>query len=98
MRKKSLIFQSAGTWFLAGLTFLLIISSCKKDDDNKTPASNTITDVVSSNSDFTILKAAVVKAGLATTLSGAGPFTVFAPNDAAFTATGITMNAVNNLM
>ncbi|WP_353216705.1 fasciclin domain-containing protein [Sandarakinorhabdus sp.] len=33
---------------------------------------------------FTTLVAAVVAAGLADTLSGAGPFTVFAPTDAAF--------------
>ncbi len=34
--------------------------------------------------EFTILVEAVVAAGLAPTLSGAGPFTVFAPTDAAF--------------
>ena len=33
---------------------------------------------------FTTLVAAVKAAGLAETLSGPGPFTVFAPNDAAF--------------
>lgn len=36
--------------------------------------------------EFTILVEAVVAAELATTLSGAGPFTVFAPTDAAFAA------------
>ncbi len=36
--------------------------------------------------EFTILVEAVVAADLATTLSGAGPFTVFAPTDAAFAA------------
>ncbi len=35
---------------------------------------------------FTVLVEAVVAANLATTLSGTGPFTVFAPTDAAFTA------------
>ncbi len=35
---------------------------------------------------FTILVEAVVAAGLVDTLSGAGPFTVFAPTDAAFAA------------
>jgi uncharacterized surface protein with fasciclin (FAS1) repeats len=35
---------------------------------------------------FTILVEAVVAANLATTLSGTGPFTVFAPTDAAFAA------------
>jgi uncharacterized surface protein with fasciclin (FAS1) repeats len=36
--------------------------------------------------EFTLLVEAVVAAGLATTLGGDGPFTVFAPTDAAFAA------------
>lgn len=36
--------------------------------------------------EFTVLVEAIVAADLANTLSGAGPFTVFAPTDAAFTA------------
>ncbi len=47
-------------------------------------ATGTIVDVAVSNPDFSILVAAVTKAGLAETLSGAGPFTVFAPTNAAF--------------
>jgi len=38
------------------------------------------------NDSFSILVQAVVKAGLVETLNGAGPFTVFAPTNAAFTA------------
>lgn len=38
------------------------------------------------NPAFSVLVEAVVTANLATTLSGTGPFTVFAPTDAAFTA------------
>ncbi len=64
--------------------------SCKKDDPAPTPATNTITDQVVAGANFSILEAAVTKAGLATTLSGTGPFTVFAPDNAAFTASGIT--------
>ncbi len=43
-----------------------------------------IVEIASANKDFTTLVAAVVAAGLAETLSGAGPFTVFAPTNAAF--------------
>ncbi len=50
-------------------------------------ATGTIVDVAASNPDFSILVAAVTKAGLAETLSGAGPFTVFAPTNAAFEKT-----------
>lgn len=40
--------------------------------------------VAQGNAAFSILVAAVTKADLATTLSVTGPFTVFAPNNAAF--------------
>jgi uncharacterized surface protein with fasciclin (FAS1) repeats len=43
-----------------------------------------IVETAVSAGDFTTLVAAVQAAGLADTLSGPGPFTVFAPTDAAF--------------
>ncbi|MBD0269066.1 MAG: fasciclin domain-containing protein [Cyanobacteria bacterium Co-bin8] len=46
----------------------------------------TIVDVASSSGEFEILVAAVEAAGLVEVLSGEGPFTVFAPTDAAFEA------------
>lgn len=46
----------------------------------------TITDVVSGNEDFSTLLAAVEAAGLGETLAGEGPYTVFAPTDDAFAA------------
>ncbi len=46
----------------------------------------TIVDVAVAAGDFTTLVAAVQAAGLVDTLSGTGPFTVFAPTDAAFAA------------
>lgn len=53
-----------------------------------------IVDVVVNNPDFSTLAAAVTEADLVDTLSGEGPFTVFAPNDDAFAAlleeTGLT--------
>ena len=47
-------------------------------------APTTIVDVAAGNPDFSTLVAAVKAAGLVETLSGAGPFTVFAPTNAAF--------------
>jgi uncharacterized surface protein with fasciclin (FAS1) repeats len=43
-----------------------------------------IVDTATSNGSFTTLVAAVKAAGLVNTLKGPGPFTVFAPTDAAF--------------
>jgi uncharacterized surface protein with fasciclin (FAS1) repeats len=85
------------TFLFAGFVAASIsISSCKKDD-TPVPVTNTITDVVVGNASFSVLKEAVVKADLATTLSGAGPFTVFAPDNAAFSSAGITSATVTSL-
>lgn len=43
-----------------------------------------IIETASANSDFSTLVTAIKAAGLVETLSGTGPFTVFAPTDAAF--------------
>lgn len=43
-----------------------------------------ITQVVNVEKNMTILKKSVIASGLDKVLSGAGPFTVFAPNDGAF--------------
>lgn len=77
---------------------VLGLSACGADDttEDTTPTTvaessmteepGTIVEVASANQDFETLVAAVTAAGLAETLSGAGPFTVFAPTDAAFEA------------
>lgn len=50
------------------------------------PANQTIVETAVSNDDFSILVEAVLAADLADTLSGDGPFTVFAPTNDAFAA------------
>ncbi|UDY36750.1 fasciclin domain-containing protein [Dermatobacter hominis] len=47
-------------------------------------ADETIVDIAAGNPDFSTLVELVTSAGLAETLSGAGPFTVFAPTNEAF--------------
>lgn len=92
MKLKNLI--SRTSLFLL-LSAPVVLISCDKDDDTAT--SNTITDIVVANGDFSTLEAAVVRANLQTTLSGSGPFTVFAPDNAAFSAAGITTSVLNSL-
>ena len=62
----------------AGLAALLMTGVVAQN----TPG--TIVDVASGNSDFSTLVAAVSAADLVSTLQSAGPFTVFAPTNAAF--------------
>ena len=78
---------------LSKLKFIIVLVvlasftiSCDNNDDVAPAADNTITGLAKTNSNLTILVQALVKADLATTLQGTGPFTVFAPTDAAFVA------------
>jgi uncharacterized surface protein with fasciclin (FAS1) repeats len=49
-------------------------------------APKTVVDIAVGSADHTTLVAAVTTAGLAETLSGTGPFTIFAPSNSAFEA------------
>ena len=51
---------------------------------NPATQSNSVVDIIVNSEDHTVLEAAVIEANLAGTLSGDGPFTVFAPTDDAF--------------
>jgi uncharacterized surface protein with fasciclin (FAS1) repeats len=55
-------------------------------DDNGDTADQTIVEIAASDPNFSTLVSLVQAAGLAETLSGPGPFTVFAPTNAAFAA------------
>ncbi|GGE36744.1 fasciclin domain-containing protein [Actibacterium pelagium] len=57
------------------------VSACAQMEDG-----DDIVDIAASNPDFSTLVAAVSAAGLVDTLKGDGPFTVFAPTNAAFAA------------
>ncbi|GAB3711384.1 fasciclin domain-containing protein [Spirosoma flavus] len=70
---------------LSGLT--VFFSACKKQEETA-PALSTISQLISNGSRFTILKAALTKAGMDATLNQAGTFTLFAPTDDAFKAFG----------
>ena len=69
----------------AAVATLLTLSACAPAYNSKEnqPMKN-IVQVAVENGNFKTLVAAVQAAGLAETLSGPGPFTVFAPTDAAF--------------
>jgi uncharacterized surface protein with fasciclin (FAS1) repeats len=76
----------------AALAALLTLSACSSDSDTASDTmteettTGTIVDVAVAAGNFTTLVAAVTAADLVETLSGTGPFTVFAPTDEAFAA------------
>jgi uncharacterized surface protein with fasciclin (FAS1) repeats len=65
---------------MAGAAAIALIAACAPMDDGED-----IVDIAG-NEDFSTLVAAVQAAGLVDTLKGDGPFTVFAPTNAAFAA------------
>ena len=84
--------------FAVAIAAALTLAACGSDDEasEDTVAEDTIAEevvadgdivaVASGNPDFSTLVAALSAAGLVETLQGEGPFTVFAPTDAAFAA------------
>jgi len=67
----------------AAIAAALTIAACAPMSDSAQPD---IVDIAAANPQFSTLVAAVGAAGLADTLKGDGPFTLFAPTDAAFAA------------
>lgn len=80
------------------ITFLSItIISCG-DDEEPTPEveTNTIVDIALADTQFSTLVSALQRTNLVTTLQGDGPFTVFAPTNAAFTALGVDLATISD--
>lgn len=86
---------SVRLWLLAPLTF--VMAGCDEADPVAPAGPETVVEVAveanTASGEFSTLIAAVTAAGLVGTLEGPGPFTVFAPTDAAFAA--IDLNASN---
>jgi len=82
----------SGAVVAVALIAALTLSSCGKDSEETMDTAavettvGTIVDVASGAGNFSTLVAAVTAADLVETLSGEGPFTVFAPTDEAFAA------------
>lgn len=76
------------SWFQrsAAVSALVLLTACGGGDDPAAPAPGTVVQVAQGDARFSTLVEAAAAADLATTLSGSGPFTVFAPTDDAFAA------------
>jgi uncharacterized surface protein with fasciclin (FAS1) repeats len=63
---------------------LVAVSTGPAGADSEMSSKPTVAEIATSNDDFSTLVTAVGAAGLADTLNGSGPFTVFAPTNEAF--------------
>jgi uncharacterized surface protein with fasciclin (FAS1) repeats len=88
---KKRIYSYAIPTFIAA--FLIILSSCNKDDD-ETP---TISGLISDRSSLSTLNTAVIKGGLVAKLNGTEQLTFLAPTNDAFAAAEITTAVLDAL-
>ena len=65
------------------MSFVLVLSACSDDDDDMKSQDN-IVEIAQKTPELSTLTDAIVAAGLTDVLTGQGPFTVFAPTNAAF--------------
>jgi uncharacterized surface protein with fasciclin (FAS1) repeats len=72
------------TFLLSLALGLGLIAPATAGSYSKGDSAKTVVDVAMSSPDHTTLVAAIKAAGLAETLAGTGPYTVFAPTNAAF--------------
>ena len=75
------------SWALLAL-FFVGFSSCD-DDDGTENTPQTITEIAAGDAQFSTLVSLLQRVNLDAVLNGSGSFTVFAPTNAAFTASGI---------
>lgn len=78
------------------LALFTLVASVAMADHHKMSGPKTVVDVAVGSPQHTTLVAAVKAAGLVETLAGTGPFTIFAPTDAAFAK--LPAGTVENLL
>ncbi len=78
----------------------LAFTACNNEDEEMMeepdPEPQSIVDIVAGDDNFSDLAAALTRVNLIATLEGDGPFTVFAPDNAAFAASGIDVDAATD--
>jgi uncharacterized surface protein with fasciclin (FAS1) repeats len=88
-------FKNQILYFVTILSVALMTFSCTNDDTKTVVKLPSIVEIAKADpANFSILVDALNKTGLTTTLSTPGSYTVFAPTNAAFTASGYTSAAI----
>lgn len=90
--------MSKTKWFINALFLavaVLAFSACD-DEDEPSIAIQTITEIAADDPQFSTLVGALQRVNLDDVLNGDGPFTVFAPTNAAFQALGVNLNTLTD--
>jgi len=88
MKKLSFLF----TLIVATVLSTALVSCGDDDSSDPEPEPQNIAQIAAGDAQFSTLVAALDRVGLVSTLEGAGPFTVFAPTNTAFTNAGINLD------
>lgn len=89
--------KSLNLWSLALLfVTLATFTSCEEEKTETPTEEQTIVQVASNDPQFSTLVAALKRVNLVSTLEGPGPFTVFAPTNAAFQALGVDLATISD--
>lgn len=91
------MFKSMNLWTLMFLFAAFAGLSACEEEATETPTSEqTIAEVAANDPQFSTLVAALQRVNLVSTLQGDGPFTVFAPTNAAFAALGVDLSTISD--
>jgi transforming growth factor-beta-induced protein len=84
-------------WTLLALVAVVVgFSACEKEEEPTPTNEQTIVEIAAADDQFSTLVSALQRVNLDATLSGDGPFTVFAPTNAAFTALGVDLGSLSD--
>lgn len=90
MKKQSLMYR-----LIILMVLPLFFVACDKDEDENQPQQS-IVEIAAGDAQFSTLVTALTRVNLVSVLEGAGPFTVFAPTNDAFTALGVDLATISD--
>lgn len=83
-------------WMLAVLLGFTFIACEEEETMDKPNAEKTVAEIAADDAQFSTLVGALERVNLVDVLNGAGPFTVFAPTNAAFEALGVDLSTLSD--
>lgn len=90
------MFKPFNFFLTLSLVAVVVFSACDNDDEEPTPELSSIVETAAADDQFSTLVSALDRTGLTSVLEGTGPFTVFAPTNAAFTALGVDLSTISD--